>query len=171
MCKRIVFCILVGLSLIPQAWAGDKGLVGALIGAGAGAAIGHAVDPTGGSGKGALIGAVGGYLIGSQMDSGTDVPPPEKRTLRKIAQNCDYAYELLEESRRVKDKERRVYLLQKAVRWCPGSPRLHNDLGVAYYQRGRAYDRRRSSEELKYALKLAPDYRTAKLNLQRIQKR
>lgn len=48
--------------------AGEKGILSALIGAGVGAGIGHATDRTGGSGKGAVIGAIGGYVIGDQMD-------------------------------------------------------------------------------------------------------
>jgi len=153
-----------------SAMATDKGVLGALIGAGAGAAIGHAVDPTGGSGKGAIIGGIGGYLIGSQMnDSTATVPPPEHRTVHDAPQNCDHAYDLLENANKTSDRERKVYLLQKAVRWCPGSPRLHNDLGVAYYHRDKRFDHQRAREELKYALKISPDYKTAKRNLKQIK--
>ena len=65
--KTFIIMLMAAVWTTPAA-AGDKGLMGALIGAGAGAAIVHAVDKTGGSGKGALIGAIGGYIIGNQME-------------------------------------------------------------------------------------------------------
>jgi len=167
---RIFMLMIVGLAMPAGAMATDKGVIGALIGAGAGAAIGHAVDPTGGSGKGAIIGGIGGYLIGSQMnDSATAVPPPEQRTVHEAPQNCNYAYDLLEDANATSDRERRVYLLQKAVRWCSGSPRMHNDLGVAYYHRGQRFDRKRAREELEYALEIDPGYETARRNLNQIR--
>ncbi len=167
---RVWILIMAALMMPAAAMATDKGVIGALIGAGAGAAIGHAVDPTGGSGKGAIIGGIGGYLIGSQMnDSEASVPPPEQRTVHEIPENCDHAYDLLKSANNTSARERKVYVLQQAVRWCPGSPRLHNDLGVAYYHRGKHFDRKRAREELKYALKLDPDYTTAKKNLKQIK--
>ena len=169
--KMILVCIgMVRFS--PNVTAGDKGLMGALIGAGAGAAIGHSVDRSGGAGKGAAIGAIGGYIIGSQLDkngnkpaaqhvdhsAGTSLSDPE----------CRQGKSYFERSQRASDIEDKVFYLQQAVRFCPANARVHNDLGVAYYHRDERHDRERARIEFREALRINPDYAVAKSNLDRL---
>jgi Flp pilus assembly protein TadD len=62
----------------------------------------------------------------------------------------------------------KVYLLQKATRFCPNSAQMYNDFGVAYYQRNEQYDRQRASDEFNEALRIDPDYDVARNNLARL---
>jgi len=175
--KAFIAMMMAAVVVTPAA-AGNKGLMGALIGAGAGAAIGHAVDRTGGSGKGALIGAIGGYIIGSQMEKSEEdaarsaearqTPPAARQDVASGTGDCSKARTYLDQATATPDHTEKVYLLEKAVRLCPADPRLHNDLGVAYYNRGQAHDRDRARDELKEALRLDPGYTIARDNLNSI---
>ncbi|MFQ5581253.1 MAG: tetratricopeptide repeat protein [Mariprofundaceae bacterium] len=179
---RALMAIVMACVFTSSAVAGNKGLMGALIGAGAGAAIGHSVDRTGGSGKGAAIGAIGGYIIGSQMDKSDEraqraeeaqrTPPPaaQQQGAALNTRDCHNkkAQKYLDKAAKTKDSEKRVYLLEKATRLCPSDPRLHNDLGVAYYNRDGIHDRDRARDELREALRLDPGYTVARDNLNNI---
>jgi len=145
--------------------ANNNGVLGALIGAGAGAAIGHQVNRRGGAGQGAIIGALSGYLLGNQMNKrGASPAAPVQATPRSF-DDCASAAKYYEQSKPVLDREKKVYLLQNSVRQCTGSALYHNDLGVAYYQRGHAYDRERARAELNQALRIDPNYQSARQNL------
>lgn len=175
---------LVLLFLLPVAvQAGEKSILGALIGAGAGAAIGHSVNRGGGAGTGALIGGIGGYFIGHQMDMADERKAEEARqndndsysktAVRSSqavdADSCHRANSLISKAGQSTDLEQRIYTLEEAVRICPMSARAHNDLGVAYYTRGKAYDRERARIQFERALEIAPDYQLPRQNLARIR--
>jgi len=148
-------------------------MMGALLGAGAGAGIGHAVDRTGGSGKGAVIGAIGGYVIGSQMDKSQQraAPPPEPYSASRQgsslnhSNDCASADDYVNRAAKTGDNDDRIYYLEKAVKLCPYQARGHNDLGVAYYNRSNRHDRDRARSEFNEALKIDPGYTVARNNL------
>ncbi|RMH51570.1 MAG: glycine zipper 2TM domain-containing protein [Zetaproteobacteria bacterium] len=150
-------------SLPAPATAADSGVLGALIGAGAGAVIGHQVNRRGGAGQGAIIGALGGYLLGKQIGKGNARPPAQAAP--RSFDDCAAAERQYNAALKTRDIERKVYLLQNSVRLCTGSALYHNDLGVAYYQRNRPYDRDRARAELEQALRIDPDYQVARQNL------
>ena len=144
----------------------DNGLMGALIGAGAGAAIGHSVDRTGGSGKGAIIGAIGGYVIGSQMDQHDN--PQQAAPAPHPAMNsdkCRRATQLVDRAMDSRNNDDKIYYLQQATKLCPKHARAHNDLGVAYYTRNGRHDRQRARSEFQDALRIDPNYNLARNNL------
>jgi len=147
------------------AQAGDKAIMGTLLGAGLGAAIGHSADRTGGAGKGAAIGAIGGYIIGQQIDKNKAraAPPPQPR--KTASYNCQNALSDTDYASNIRNKGEKVFLLQNAIRICPSSARIHNDLGVAYYQRAQQYDEKRARLELQEALRINPNYTVAQRNL------
>ncbi len=159
--RILIACACMLMMSIPSQ-AGDKRIMGTLLGAGIGAAVGHSIDRTGGAGKGAVIGAIGGYLIGQQMDkpSTSEVSPPETH-----AYTCQDALNQTNHASRIQNKKKKVFLLQNALRICPNSARIHNDLGVAYYQRGLYYDGQRARLELQEALRIDPNYTIARRNL------
>jgi len=178
---RIFIGMLSLLFMVPfNAQAGDKGMLGALLGAGAGAAIGHSVDRTGGSGKGAVIGAIGGYVLGSAMedkDARKEAPPPPAESKATTAsagavtasaykRDCTLAQDYF---RRGYDAAAsnadKIYYLQKGLQYCPTDVRAQNDLGVAYYQRGGTHDRDRARAQFQAALRLDPSYQPARQNL------
>lgn len=176
--RKAVMLSIGVLVLSPFAWAGEKGVMGALIGAGAGAAIGHAVDRTGGSGKGAAIGAIGGYILGSQMEKSEEkaasaAPAQPAPTVQGSVQtgatvagaNCGEAQRYFDRANRTNNAEDKVYNLEEAVRLCPQDARVHNDLGVAYYNRNGRHDRQRAKIQFQEALRLNPDYTVARDNL------
>lgn len=176
--RKAVLFLIGAFMLSPTAWAGDKSLMGAIIGAGAGAAIGHAVDRTGGAGKGAAIGAIGGYILGSQMEKSEQraatTTAPAARTggvqagASVAAADCGEAQKWFDRANRTTDIEDKVFYLEEAARLCPYDARVHNDLGVAYYNRGGRHDRERAKREFKEALRLNPDYTVARDNLNSI---
>jgi len=149
----------------PTLAANNNGVLGALIGAGAGAAIGHQVNRRGGAGQGAIIGALGGYLLGNQMNKKAQAAPAPVQAAPRSFDDCAAAARAYDKSKPVIDREKKVYLLQNSVRLCTGSALYHNDLGVAYYQRGHSYDRQRARAELNQALRIDPNYQSARQNL------
>jgi len=175
---RILITALSLLFMLPvPAQAGDKALLGALIGAGAGAAIGHSVDRTGGSGKGAAIGAIGGYVLGSAMEKKDSQPaaaPPPARadtasaatlTRSPFRQDCVLARDYFRRGYSATRVDDRIYYLQKGLQYCATDVRAHNDLGVAYYNRGGRHDRDRARDQFQAALRLDPNYGPARKNL------
>lgn len=170
-----VFVAMVSLLVMGSpAYAGNNALLGALLGAGVGAGVGHAVDRTGGSGKGAVIGAIGGYVIGSQMDK-RDQPNTEQAGNRTTGQRvtydntaCGQADRYVDMAAQSSDNADRIYYLEKAVKLCPNHARAHNDLGVGYYQRDHRHDRDRARSEFNQALQIDPDYTVARNNLNRL---
>jgi len=164
-----------------NAQAGDKGMLGALLGAGAGAAIGHSVDRTGGSGKGAVIGAIGGYVLGNAMEDKntrkeSPPPPPPVRpkattasagavTSYAFKQDCTLAQDYFRRGYNALKTDDKVYYLQKGLQYCSTDVRAQNDLGVAYYQRGGPHDRDRARTQFQAALRLDPGYGPARQNL------
>ncbi|MDQ6964077.1 MAG: tetratricopeptide repeat protein [Mariprofundales bacterium] len=150
---------------ISTATAADNAVLGALIGAGTGAAIGHQVNRRGGAGQGAIIGALGGYLLGKQVNNGAQAAPAPVQATPRSFDDCSAAAREYEQAKPVIDREKKVYLLQNSVRLCTGSALYHNDLGVAYYQRGRSYDRQRARAEFNQALRIDPNYQSARQNL------
>jgi len=176
MMSRILIAALIMLGLATPSLAGDKALLGALIGAGAGAAIGHSVKRGGGAGPGAAIGALGGYVIGSQMEKGsqsqTAAPPAAEHKTQGGAQlsssSCLKADDYVSRASSSRNNDDKVYDLQEAVRLCPDNARAHNDLGVAYYTRNGLHDRDRARAEFNEALRIDPGYTVARDNLKRL---
>jgi len=162
--KFFVLCTCIILSSV-AAQAGDKAIMGTLLGAGLGAAIGHSEDRTGGAGKGAAIGAIGGYFIGQQMDKNKARAAPPSQPRKAASYNCQSALNDTDYASNIRNKGEKVFLLQNALRICPSSARIHNDLGVAYYQRSQRYDEKRARLELQEALRINPDYTVAQRNL------
>ena len=177
---RKVWMTLLGmLVLATPSMAGDKGVMGALLGAGIGAGIGHAVDRSGGSGKGAAIGAIGGYIIGNQMDkseqrakeAGRRETAASQQTSQSVSggklitRDCSKGQSYFDRSLKTRNNDDKVYYLEKAVKFCPGDARVHNDLGVAYYTRNGRHDRDRAKAEFREALKINPNYSVARDNL------
>ena len=178
MWMKVLVTVLAMVAFGTSSIAGNKGMMGALLGAGVGAGIGHAVDRTGGSGKGAIIGAVGGYIIGNQMDkSDRRAAPPPAQSPQQTRQGtsvngmdrhnggCASADQYVNRAAGTSDNDDRVYFLEKAVKLCPYQARAHNDLGVAYYKRNSRHDRDRARSEFNEALKIDPGYTVAQNNL------
>jgi len=170
--------IVLGLTVLSTSvLAADKGLMGALLGAGAGAAIGHAADRTGGAGKGAAIGAIGGYLLGKQMDKGEaqakeagrqeaqPAPPVTHGGAQLSSGDCRSADDYVSRATGSSNNEDKIYFLEKAVKQCPNHAQAHNDLGVAYYTRNQRHDRDRARGEFNEALRADPNYSVARDNL------
>lgn len=168
----------------------DAGLTGALIGASLGAVVGHANNPTGGAGTGALIGGLGGYILGKSMESGGQVresrhegemrsrahenrPAAKGKsrvlTRKGIRLRCHEGQDFYDKALHVRNSGKQIYLLEKAAWYCPMDARIHNDLGVAYYLRGDKLDRRRAKDQFNIALYLRPDYRAPKDNLKDVR--
>ena len=171
--KRVMIAMMSLLMLTAPAFAGNNALLGALIGAGVGAGVGHAVDRTGGSGKGAVIGAIGGYVIGSQMDKGDQSDArsqgqPAAEHSGHASAECTRADRYVDTAAQSNDDADRIYYLEKAVQLCPDHARAHNDLGVAYYQRDYRHDRDRARREFNQALQIDPGYTVARNNLNRL---
>ncbi len=171
---KLFVTIVAMLAMSTASVAGNNGLMGALIGAGVGAGVGHAVDRTGGSGKGAVIGAIGGYVIGNQMDKREQrAAPPLAESSRTSQQgssvnhsgDCASADDYVDRAAKAGDNDDRIYYLEKAVKLCPYQARAHNDLGVAYYTRSNRHDRDRARTEFNEALKIDPGYTVARNNL------
>ena len=175
MLMKLFVMIMAMLAMSTASLAGNNGLMGALIGAGVGAGVGHAVDRTGGSGKGAVIGAIGGYVIGNQMDKREQgaTPAPAESSHASQQQgsslnhsgDCASADDYVDRAARTSDNDDRIYYLEKAVKLCPNQARAHNDLGVAYYTRSNRHDRDRARTEFNEALKIDPGYTVARNNL------
>ncbi len=175
MLMKLFAMIVLMLALSATSVAGNSGLMGALIGAGVGAGVGHAVDRTGGSGKGAIIGAIGGYVIGNQMDKREQqaAPPPAQAerqgvSMHSSGQNssdCASADQYVDRAAKAGDNDDRIYYLQKAVKLCPYQARAHNDLGVAFFNRKNRHDRDRARSEFNEALRIDPGYSVARNNL------
>lgn len=177
--RGIMWLIALSLCATPAA-AGDKALFGALIGAGLGAGIGHAADRSGGAGTGAAIGAIGGYILGSQMEKNEQRAREEGRREGArthasrlhddalIRRDCARGQTYFDRAQRTHRADDRVYWLERAARLCPGDARVHNDLGVAYYDRHGPHDRERARAEFEEALRIDPDYRAARINLNRL---
>ncbi len=173
--RKLSFMLLAMLIGGTPALAGEKALLGALIGAGAGAAIGHSVKRGGGAGTGAAIGALGGYIIGSQMEksehraraAGTREAAVQRpgRGGNVIPQGCREGQKYFDRSLRARNNDDKIFYLQQAERLCPGDARVHNDLGVAYYNRNGPHDRERARIEFKEALRINPNYTVARDNL------
>jgi len=155
----VLFILLIPTSI----YAGDKAIMGSLFGAGIGAVIGHSADRTGGAGKGAAIGAIGGYLIGQQLDKNKPLSTPASK--QTFEYDCQKALSDTDNAANIHSTRQKVFLLQNALRICPSNARIHNDLGVAYYQRGQRYDHQRARLELQEALRIEPSYRIAQQNL------
>ena len=162
--KFFILCTCIILFSVPSQ-AGDKAIMGTLLGAGLGAVIGHSADRTGGAGKGAAIGAIGGYIVGQQMDKNKAHTTPPAQSTKPASDNCQNALSDTDYASNVRNKKEKVFLLQNALRICPASARIHNDLGVAYYQRGQQYDEKRARLELQEALRIDPSYTIAQRNL------
>jgi len=169
-----VLTLLLTLSFTAQA--GEKGLLGALIGAGAGAAIGHSVDRTGGSGKGAAIGAIGGYVLGTAMEGeeAKAAAPPVSQPVSgqtfsaagtAFRQDCALAEDYFQRGYDATSNTDKIYYLQKGLQYCSTDVRAQNDLGVAYYQRGGKHDSDRARDHFQAALRLDPNYSSARQNL------
>ena len=173
--RKMGFIILALMMGVSPALAGEKALLGALIGAGAGAAIGHSVKRGGGAGTGAAIGALGGYIIGSQMEksehraqAGRTREASAQRPVRGgnvIPRGCREGQKYFDRSLTARNNDDKIFYLQQAERLCPGDARVHNDLGVAYYNRNGPHDRERARIEFKEALRINPNYTVARDNL------
>ncbi|MDX8397278.1 MAG: glycine zipper domain-containing protein [Mariprofundaceae bacterium] len=157
---RFIFLSLI-LFCSGSVYAADQSILGTLLGAGVGAAIGHSADRTGGAGKGAAIGAIGGYFIGKQINKNQ---APAVNAPSQSPQ-CQQALKHTDGAAQVRNHTEKVFLLQNANRICSHNARIHNDLGVAYYQRGQIYDQQRARLELEEALRIDPNYQVAKQNL------
>ena len=180
---RVLIGALAFLLMLPSAaQAGDKALLGALIGAAGGAAVGHSVDRTGGSGKGAAIGAVGGYVLGAVLEgqegqtsesASTPVSQTSSRaasqtastTVTAFRQDCSLAQDYFQRGYDASSNSDKIYYLQKGLQHCPTDARAQNDLGVAYYQRGDRHDNDRARDQFRAALRLNPNYSSARQNL------
>jgi len=80
-------------------------------------------------------------------------------------QDCAKGREYLDRSLKTNNNDDKVFYLEKAVKLCPGDARVHNDLGVAYYNRNERHDRDRARAEFREALRINPGYTVAKDNL------
>ena len=176
--------LLLAVSFTAQA--GDKALLGALIGAAGGAAVGHSVDRTGGSGKGAAIGAVGGYVLGTVLEgqegqaaetASTPVSQTTSQTTSRAAsqtasttvtafrQDCSLALDYFQRGYDASSNVDKIYYLQKGLQHCETDVQAQNDLGAAYYQRGGRHDIDRARDQFRAALRLDPNYSSARQNL------
>ncbi|MDX8408507.1 MAG: glycine zipper 2TM domain-containing protein [Mariprofundales bacterium] len=169
--KAFFVLVVLPMVMIPgQVMAAGNDVLGAVIGAGAGAVIGHQVNRRGGAGQGAVIGALGGYFLGKQMGKGAKAAPPPApvQAAPRTFDDCATAATDYDRANRVRDIQEKVFLLQNSTRQCTGNALYHNDLGVAYYQRNSAYDRQRARHEFAQALRIDPNYQSAKQNLRNL---
>jgi len=188
----VIFASILVSSGVAQADSGSAGTKGALIGAGVGAMIGHQKGDTA---KGAVVGAVGGYILGSAVGAAHSQEQREHyngNTRSKVVvheQNgsyanrqkghatikknrglnrCHEAQEFYDKAFRVKSVAKQVYLLEKAAWYCPEDARVHNDLGVSYYNLGGKINKKRARDQFQIALYLRPNYMAAKKNLRKV---
>jgi len=184
---RVLVVMIVSMfmgSAIAQA---GGGAAGALIGAGVGAAIGH--NSSGGAARGAAIGAAGGYVLGRSASHGHDGHHNASREVavqhenghnnkgnakiksrKAYANRCHEGQEFYEQAFRAKKHAKKVYLLEKAAWYCPQDARVHNDLGVSYYNRNHKLDRKRAEDQFRMAVYIQPKYKEAKQNLKQIKR-
>ncbi len=182
----IICCFALFLGMQHAMAESNDGLAGALIGAGVGAALGYSMDPSGGAGTGAAIGAVGGYILGQALGDEEEARPAAARhpahadgrqgsaTIPRHARkrnHCRKAQKFYEQAFKEKSIDRKVYLLEKAAWLCERDPRVHNDLGVAYYFRGKKFDLLRARDQFRIALRLRPGYLAPKKNLRRLKEK
>jgi len=85
------------------------------------------------------------------------------------SRRCHEGQEYYDQAFRVKRHEKKVYLLEKAAWHCPQDARVHNDLGVSYYNRNYKLDRERAEDQFQMALHIHPKYEEAKQNLRRVK--
>ena len=188
----LIFTVMLMSSGIAQADSGSAGAKGALIGAGVGAMIGH---NKGNAGKGAVIGAIGGYVLGSAVGAAHNQERREHNgnsrnvvvvherngsyansqkghaqiKKRRGGNRCHEAQEFYNNAFRVESVAKQVYLLEKAAWFCPQDARVHNDLGVSYYNLGGKLNKKRARDQFKMALYMRPNYKAAKKNLRKLK--
>jgi len=136
---------------------------GAVIGATAGAVIGA---QSGNVAKGAVIGGALGALAGAVLAEGREnrVVTSGPRYHRRA---CHEGAEYFERANQARDIDRKIYLMQKGLRYCPNNPAAHNDLGVAFILRG---DDDAASVHFRHALRIDPGYYPAQRNLNRLDR-
>jgi len=134
---------------------------GAVIGATAGAVIGAQSDHVA---EGAVIGGALGALAGAVIAEGRQnrVDTSGSRYHRPA---CHEGAGYFDRANRAGDIDRKIYLLQQGLRYCPNNPAAHNDLGVALVLSG---DRAAARTHFRYALRIDPDYEPAQRNLDRL---
>ena len=131
---------------------------GAIVGATAGAVIGSQSDRTA---EGAVIGGVIGGLAGAVLaeDRSGHVYTSAPRYHRRACRRGEGYFRKAQRARRL---NRKIDLLREGLRYCPGNPAAHNDLGVALMLKG---NYRAAENQFRHALRIDPDYRPARRNL------
>jgi len=134
---------------------------GAVIGATAGAVIGHqSGNATEGAMIGGALGALAGAVLAEQREQGVRTSAPRYHR-RACAGGASY----FERAHRTNNLERKINLLRDGLRYCPGNPAAHNDLGVALVLWG---DVAAARNHFNQALRLDSDYYPARRNLERL---
>lgn len=137
---------------------------GAVIGATAGAVIGHqSGNATEGAMIGGALGALAGAVIAEQREQGVRTSAP-----RYHRRACTGGAGYFERAHRANNLERKINLLRKGLRYCPNNPAAHNDLGVALVLWG---DDVAARNHFNRALQLDPGYYPARRNLDRLNSR
>ena len=184
---RILIFMITAMLISSGIAQADAGAKGALVGAGVGAMIGH---NKGNTAKGAVIGAIGGYVLGSAVgaanaserhdnrrevvkrdehkDSYKHNQKGQARVVKRSKNRCHEAQEFYNKAFQVQSVAKQTYLLEKAAWFCPQDARVHNDLGVSYYNLGGKLNNKRARDQFKIALYLRPNYKAAKQNLRRM---
>jgi len=180
-----------------QAGSGSAGATGALIGAGVGAMIGHnkgnaakgaVIGAVGGYVLGSAVGAAhnqerrehdegnkrSNVVVvhdrnGSYANSQNGKKGHAQINKRRGISRCHEAQEFYDKAFRVESVAKQVYLLEKAAWYCPEDARVHNDLGVSYYNLGGKLNKKRARDQFQMALYLRPNYKAAKKNLRKVK--
>jgi len=136
---------------------------GAVIGATAGAVIGA---QSGNTAEGAVIGGALGALAGAVLAEGREnrVYTSGPRYHRRA---CHEGSEYFGQANRARNIDRKIYFLQKGLRYCPNNPAAHNDLGVALVLSG---DNTAARVHFRHALRIDPNYYPAQRNLDRLNR-
>jgi len=138
-------------------WTGAA--AGATAGAVAGGVIGH---QSGKKWQGALIGATAGgaagWVVGTELGESADRATKSTPEYREANSYFDQA-------NRTENPRDAIELYDKAIELEPDLPELHNNKGLQYLKMG---DEAGARQCFKEALRVAPDYRPAAENLERL---
>ncbi|MFQ5519067.1 MAG: glycine zipper domain-containing protein [Mariprofundus sp.] len=157
----LTLCCILSLAACATPYQQRTATQGAVIGATAGAVIGH---QSGNAAEGAMIGGALGALAGAVIAEERQgrIQTSEPRYHRRACRQGRVYFNKAHQAHRL---DRKIHLLKKGLRYCPNNPAAHNDLGVALVLRG---DRAAARIRFNHALRIDPGYQPARYNLRKL---